>query len=101
MKLTVNLWSRKEGEIKRFLKKYYEKDLEMDEDKDEWAYTYTKPMEAVDMISAVIDNNDRYQIAICIQMDEGQLHHITVNNHNEVIKDIFNLFYNENVLELN
>ncbi|MEN6313665.1 MAG: hypothetical protein ABFD25_05390 [Clostridiaceae bacterium] len=101
MKLTVNLWSRKNGEIKRFLENYYGRDLKMDEDTGEWACTYGKPMEAVDMISAVIDNNDKYQIAVCIQMDEGQLHHITINNHNDIIKDIFNLFYNENVLELN
>lgn len=101
MKLTVNLWSRKNGEIKRFLENYYEKDIEMDVGTGEWAYTYGKPMEAVDMISAVIDNNDKYQIAVCIQIDEGQLHHINANNHNEVIKDIFNLFYNEQVLELN
>jgi len=101
MKLTVNLWSRKYGEIKRFLENYYERDMEMDEGTGEWACTYRKPMEAVDMISAVIDNNDKYQIAICIQLDEGQLHLITVNNHNDVIKDIFNLFYRENVLEFN
>lgn len=101
MKLTVNLWSRKNGEIKRFLENYYGRDLEMDEGTGEWACIYGKPMEAVDMISAVMDNNDKYQIAVCIQMDEGQLHHITINNHNDVIKDIFNLFYKENALDLN
>jgi hypothetical protein len=99
MKLTVNLWSRKTGEIKRFLESYYE--MKMDEDVDEWANVYGNPLEAVDMISAVIDNNDRYQIMICIQMDEGQLHHITADNHNDVIKDLFKLFYYENTIVLN
>lgn len=94
--LTVNLWSRKNGEIKRFLESYFEKEIQLDENTGEWIYTYNKPLEAVDMISAVIDNQDKYQIALCIQVDEGQLHHITVENHNAIIKDIFLLYYNEN-----
>jgi len=49
----------------------------------------------VDIISAVIDNNDKYQILIYIQVDEGDIHPITVENHNDVIKGIFYLFYEE------
>jgi hypothetical protein len=101
MKLTVNLWSRKYGELKRFLESYYDRTIEMEEDAGEWKYIYIKPLEAVDIISAVMDNNDKYQILMCIQMDEGQMHMINIENHNEVIKDIFKLFYNENVLALN
>ena len=100
MNLTVNLWSRKSGEIKRFLESYYDREVEMDSG-DEWKCVYTKPVEAVDIISAVIDNKDKYQIAVCIQMGEGQLHHITIDNHNDVIRGIFQLFYNENVQALN
>lgn len=101
MKLIVNLWSRKKGEIKRFLESYYDREVEMEEDTAIWACVYGKPMQAVDIISAVMDNSDKYKIAICIQMDEVQLHHITVDNYNDVIKDIFNLFYNENIMALN
>ena len=32
MSLTVNLWSRKEGELKRFLRSYYERDVEIADD---------------------------------------------------------------------
>jgi hypothetical protein len=99
--LTVNLWSRKCGEIKRFLECYFDKDMSIDEKTAEWRQDFRRPLEAVDMISAVIDNNDKYQIIMCIQVDEGQLHPITIDNHNDVIKGIFQLFYNENVLTLN
>lgn len=101
MKLTVNMWSRKKGEINRFLKSYYSSDVEMEEEAGAWSCDYNKPLEAVDIISAVMDNNDRYQINLCIQVDEGQLHHITTDNHNNIVKDIFNLFYNENCIALN
>lgn len=99
--LTVNMWSRKQGEIKRFLKSYYDREVVADEKTTEWEYVFCKPTEAVDLISAVIDNSDKYQIMMCIQLDNGQLHHITVENHNDVIKGIFQLFYNENVMSLN
>lgn len=98
MKLTVNLWSRKTGEIRRFLKSYFNKEVELCESTGAWACNFSKPLDSVDLISAVMDNNDKYQIAVCIQIDQGQLHLITPDNHNDVIRDIYNLFYNENVL---
>jgi hypothetical protein len=99
--LTINMWSRKHGEIKRFLESYYDRKVEMDEKTKEWEYVFCKPTEAVDLISAVIDNSDKYQISMCIQLDDGQLHHITADNHNDIIKGIFQLFYYENVMALN
>lgn len=99
--LTVNLWSRKYGEIKRFLESYFDREMVLEKETAEWKYVFLKPLEAVDMISAVIDNADKYQIMMCIQVDEGQLHHITIDNHNDIIKGIFQLYYNENVVSLN
>ena len=101
MILTVNLWSRKKGEIKRFLENYYDKEVDVEEGLDAWAYVCRKPLEAVDIISAVVDNNDKYQIAVFIQMGTGHLLQITADNHNNVIKDIFNLFYKEITITLN
>lgn len=95
MNLTVNLWSGKKGEIKRFLDMFYDRDSNMDEGTGEWEYVYKKPLEAIDIINAVMDNSDKYQINLCIQIDEGQMFHITSDNHNEVIRDMFGLFYNE------
>ena len=100
MSLTVNLWSRKNGELKRFLESYYNKNMDLNENDEQWFYRFGKPLEAVDIISAVVDNNDKYQINICIQVNDGQLHLITPENHNEVIRDNFQLFYNENVMSI-
>ncbi|MCX7747245.1 MAG: hypothetical protein N2645_10195 [Clostridia bacterium] len=95
MAITVSLWSRKTGEIKRFLERYYEKEVFMDEDVSKWIYVYNKPLEAVDIISTLIDNNDKYEINICLQVDNGDLHTVTYENHNDIIKGIFYLFYEE------
>lgn len=93
MSISVSLWSRKEGEIKRFLQRYYEKDVFLEEDVEKWIYVYNNPLDSVDIISAVVDNNHQYQISMCIQLNDGEPHIITEDNHNDIIKDIFELFY--------
>ncbi len=101
MSLTVNLWTRKSGDLKRFLESYYDRKMDLCDCTAEWSCDYDKPLEAVDIISAVMDNNDRYQILVLIQVNEGQMHLVTSENHNEVIKDIFTLFYHENIMSYN
>jgi hypothetical protein len=100
MSFVVSLCSRKSGEIGRFLKSYYEKNVNIDEDVEQWMYVYNKPMDAVDIISAVIDNNDRYEIDIYIQVDKGETHSVTMENHNDIIKSIIYLYYEEQPCEV-
>jgi len=95
MSLTVNLWSRKEGELKRFFRSYYERDVEIADDAGGWFHEYTRPAEAVDIISAVIDNSDRFQLSMYIQLHDGRLYRVTEANHNDVIRDVFMLFCND------
>lgn len=97
MVITVNLWSGKSGEIKKFLECYYGREVEMDEDVGRWIYVYRKPIDAVDIISAVMDNDDRFKIGLFIQINDGDIHPITYENHNDVIKGMFQLFYEENL----
>lgn len=95
MSLMFSLWSKKTGEIKRFLDNYYEKNINMDDDVDQWIYIYNKPLEAIDIISAVIDNNDKYNLSLCIQLDQGDVYPVTAENYNDVIKGLLCLFYKE------
>lgn len=95
MPITVTLWSKKPGDIKTFLESYYEKESEMDVDVDRWIYVYRKPLDAIDIISAVMDNNYRYNISMCLQVGDGDIYPITYDNHNDVIKGLLHLFYTE------
>lgn len=95
MAIIVNLFSNREGEIKRFLERFYEKEINMDNDVDRWIYVYNKPLECVDLISALMDNTDKYKISMCLQVNEGDIHHVTTENHNDIIKGMFCLFYEE------
>ena len=101
MALAVNLRSEKDGEIKNFLEKYYEKEVSLEEDVEQWVYIYNKPLGAIDLICAVMDNNDKYQISMGIQVDKGDVFPITAENHNDIVKGILYLFYKENLEEIN
>lgn len=96
MPITVNLLSDKTGEIKSFLEKFYGKCIEMDNDVEKWIYVYNKPLHAADIISAVIDNKDKYHISLCLQVNDGDAYTVTAENHDDVIKGLFCLFYDEN-----
>jgi len=95
MSIVVYLISGINGEIKRFLESFYEKEINMDNDVGKWIYVYNKPIEAVDIMSAVIDNNDNYKISLCIQLGDGDIHHVNKNNCNDIIRGIFELFYEQ------
>ncbi len=95
MNVTVNLYSNKSGEIKGFLQKYYEKEINMDEDVGQWIYVYREALKAIDMISTVIDNSHKHQIGLFIQVDRGDIHTITNENCNDIIKALLYLYYKE------
>lgn len=101
MNITVNLWARKDGEIKRFLECFYERNIDLSEEIKVWSCEYCKPLESIDIISALMDNIDSFHIKILIQINKGQYHVVTTNNHNEIIRDIFYLFYHEKALAYN
>jgi hypothetical protein len=95
MDVTVNLLSNELGEIKSFLEKFYEKEVKMEDDVDQWIYVYRKPLEAIDMISTVIDNSDKYKMAMFIQVDKGDIHPVTYDNCNDIIKALLYLYYKD------
>ncbi|HHW30420.1 MAG TPA: hypothetical protein GXX20_01915 [Clostridiaceae bacterium] len=92
MSITVNLCSEKKGELKNFLEKYFNHEVSIDEDVNTWIYVYKKPLEAIDIISAVIDNNHKYSITVGIDMGNS-IYMVSPENHDGVIKDFYNLFY--------
>ncbi|HHV59914.1 MAG TPA: hypothetical protein GXX49_06440 [Clostridiaceae bacterium] len=96
MSITVSLWSKKRGEIKRFLERFYEREMDIDIDLEKWVYIYNKPLMSVDLISAVLDNNDDFDIYLFLQVNDGQFHFVTEENKNDIIKSLFQLYYDVN-----
>lgn len=88
MGISVNLYSTKENEIKKFLEKYYNKKMPISNDM-KWEITYDNPTQIADIIGVFIDNNDKYQINMWIQLDANFYLNVNDNNVNNIIKYIF------------
>lgn len=77
-----------ENEIKKFLDKYYERNVEI-QDNLEWSKAYDNPIEIADIIGIFIDNSEHFNITMWISLDKGL--YININNYNsdKIIRYLF------------
>lgn len=93
MSVTLSLWSQKQGEIRKFLHSFYEKDFYKEEFSRQWMGDFRNPMDSIDMISALMDNFEKFDLAMYIHMENGYLHKITETNYDDVIKGLIGIYY--------
>lgn len=84
----VNLYSDKDGEILKFLRNFYNKDIKIDNDL-KWEAKYENSIEIADIIGAFIDNNDKYKINMWVSLDEGTFINVTENNADSLIRYLY------------
>lgn len=89
MSFILNLTSKDEGTLKFFLDSFFEKDSKLDNDVIEWISIFNKPLEAIDMMTAILDNRERYNIMLRISMDEGLFIDVNQDNIEDLIKYMF------------
>jgi len=93
MSITISLWSTKQGEIQKFLSSYYQKDYKSEKFSRRWIGDFINPLDSIDMISALMDNIESFDVVMYIHMKNGYLHRITEVNYNDVIKGLIGIYY--------
>ena len=88
MLITLKLVSKKSGEINKFLSKFYNTNLNI-ENKLKFRKEYNNPIELAEIIGVFIDNIDNYEIKMWISLDKDVFINITENNANNIIKYLF------------
>lgn len=85
MRSSINLFSEKKGEIKKFLEAFYSKQINL---LDELVYKqeFESPIDMIDIISCFIDNNQNFQINLWISFDKDVYICVTENNLDSLIK---------------
>lgn len=91
MNTIVNLYSDKNGEIKKFLDIFYNKDMQNVND-FKWEKKYENPVEISDIIGTFIENNDKFKINMWVSFDKNIFINITENNADKIIRYIFERF---------
>ena len=89
-KPTLNLYCKDQNELSSFLERFYNKKFE----KSIENITFDNPIEMVDLISAIIDNNDKYNINAWINLDEDIFIKISNSNLDDIIKYLYERYPN-------
>ena len=84
----VRLQSKKKGELNKFLSKFYDTNLEI-EAENKWLKEYKNPVEITDLIGVFIDNINKYDIKMWINLDKDIYIKISEQNADTVIKYLF------------
>lgn len=89
----INLYSTISGEIKKFLNYFYseKENIEMSQDLF-WETEYENPIDMIELVSCVIDNNDKFKINTWISLDTGVFINVTEDNLDNIIKYIYDRF---------
>ena len=92
MSITVNLISERENIIHEFLTKFFEKDMLADAYTSEWSYILPNPLDAINIISAVMDNSLENDLTVWVSFDPNIFLKVKTDNYNEIIKYILGRF---------
>ena len=87
----VNLYSKKDGEVNRFLSSFYNTDFQ-NENKSSWEKSFSNPVELAEIIGVFIDNYEDFYLNMWISLDKNIFVHITRENGNEIIKYLYERF---------
>ena len=93
MKGIINLYSEKNGEIKKFLEHFYSKNFNLENDLF-WEISYENPIDMIELVSCFIDNKENFKINIWISIDNGIFINVTEQNLDNIIKYIYERFPN-------
>lgn len=91
MKASVNLYSLKKGEIRRFLNSIYNNKLKLENDL-KWNNYFENPVDISDIIGLFIENNDKYEMTMWISLDKGVFINVTEHNADKIIRYIYERF---------
>ena len=84
MNITISLMSNEQGEIKKFLDTYFEKETEVEDNVIEWIYVYRNANKALDMMDVTLDNLDDYRLSLWIQIEDDDIIEVNKNNRAKI-----------------
>ena len=88
MNSKVFLFANKKGEIKNFLEKYDNKQIEL-EDSLYWQKEFSNPIDISEIIAAFADNINKFNLIMWISLDKNIFIKVSSLNSNDIIKYLF------------
>ena len=85
---SANLFTENSTDLSKFLNKFYGKEINL-ENNLKFEKDFENPVDMVELISTLVDNNEKFKIGIWISLDKDLYINITEYNLNKIIKYIF------------
>ena len=89
---SVNLYSNKEGELNKFLSKFYNSNFSDLQKSLIWKKNYKNPIEIAEIIGAFADNTDNFSLYMWICLDKNLFINVTSQNADDIIKYLYERF---------
>ena len=89
MSTFVELYSDKNGEIIKFLNKFYNSNILNLKNDLFWRKEYKNPVAIADIIASLIDNKENYKINMWISLDKNVFINVNKNNVDKIIRYLF------------
>lgn len=87
--VTITLLSQKPAELNKFLNSFFDKKIDVADEAFMWSCIYEEPLASVNLISTLVDNNEKFKIEALISLEH--LHSIKVSKEN--LEDLIKLMY--------
>ena len=84
----INIYRENVNEIKNFVDKFYGNNTNI-LNSLKYEVIFENPIHASDMISAFIDNNDKFKISMWLSLDKGIFINVNEQNANKIIRYLF------------
>ena len=83
----LNLFSENKENLNNFLEKFYNKNFNIENLKFE--KFFDSPIDMIEIISTLVDNNDKYKIGIWISFDKNIFINISEKNLDKIIRYLY------------
>lgn len=94
--IMITFITNKQSEIKKFIDKFYDINSDISPTTFRLSYTLETLIETIDIISAIIDNDDSYSIEVFVQTGRNNILKITSKNLETYIRYVINQYIAKN-----
>lgn len=93
MAINISLVSEEYNAINQFISNFSDNKITVDQDTYEWDYTLTNNLEAIDLVSSLMDNTELYSsITLWVSFDPNLFIKIKEDNYENIIQYIANRY---------
>lgn len=87
----ITLYSKKKGELNRFLSRFYNTNLEI-KNCLKWEKESANPVELAEIIGTFVDNSDDYYLNMWLCLDKDVFVNVTTENADNIIRYLYERF---------